>query len=87
MPPRMKAREIAQSYFGPFQDDDGSESEACFVAPEEPIDWVYRATHLVALDIGFPRDSIPAAADEQQQAALRRARCETAFTVLRFIPK
>ena len=42
MPPRMKAREIAQSYFGPFQDDDGSESEACFVALEELIDWLVK---------------------------------------------
>ena len=41
-PPRMKAREIAQSYFGPFQDDDGSESDACFGALEELIDWLVK---------------------------------------------
>ena len=41
-PPRMKAREIAQSYFGPFHDDDGSESDACFGALEELIDWLVK---------------------------------------------
>lgn len=39
MPPRMKAREIARSQFGGFQDDDGSDAELCFGALEEFIDW------------------------------------------------
>lgn len=42
MPPRMKAREIAQSYFGPFQDDDGSEAESCFGAMDELIGWLVK---------------------------------------------
>lgn len=40
MPPRMKAREIAASQFGGFQDEDGSDAEMCFGAMEELLAWM-----------------------------------------------
>ena len=42
MPPRMKAREIARSYFGPFEDDDASDAEMCFGALETFLDWLVK---------------------------------------------
>ncbi|WP_416406557.1 hypothetical protein RCH27_08865 [Paracidovorax citrulli] len=40
MPPSMKAREIATSQFGGFQDGDGSDAELCFGAMEELLSWL-----------------------------------------------
>ena len=40
-PPRSKAREIAISYFGHFEDDDGSDAELCFGALEQLVEWMY----------------------------------------------
>lgn len=42
MPPRMKAREIATSQFGGFQDGDGSDAELCFGAMKELLEWLER---------------------------------------------
>lgn len=42
MPPRMKARELAQEQFGPFSDDDGSDAEMCFYALEMLIEWMFK---------------------------------------------
>lgn len=42
MPPRMKAREIARSYFGHFDDEDGSDAELCFGALETFLDWLVK---------------------------------------------
>ncbi len=42
MPPRMKAREIACSYFGHFDDEDGSDAELCFGALETFLDWLIK---------------------------------------------
>ncbi|ABM32264.1 hypothetical protein [Paracidovorax citrulli] len=40
MPPTMKARDIATSQFGGFQDGDGSDAEMCFGALEELLAWL-----------------------------------------------
>ncbi len=40
MPPSMKARDIATSQFGGFQDGDGSDAELCFGAMEELLSWL-----------------------------------------------
>ena len=40
-PPRSKAREIAISQFGHFEDDDGSDAELCFGALEQLVEWMY----------------------------------------------
>lgn len=42
MPPRMKARELAQEMFGHFEEDDGSDAELCFAAMEQLINWMFK---------------------------------------------
>ena len=66
-PPRMKAREIAQSYFGPFQDDDGSESDACFCALEELIDWLVKQGWTPPQPTQTQAGAVPLTVDEVEQ--------------------
>lgn len=40
MPPRIKAREIAASQFGAFEDNDGSDADLCFAAQEMFLAWL-----------------------------------------------
>lgn len=40
MPPRMKAKEMVREMFGPWEEDDGSDSDLCFAACEQFFEWL-----------------------------------------------
>lgn len=40
MPPRMKAKEMVREMFGPWEEDDGSDSDLCFAVCEQFFEWL-----------------------------------------------
>lgn len=40
MPPRMKAKDMVREMFGPWEEDDGSDSDLCFAVCESLLDWL-----------------------------------------------